>query len=115
MIQKRIIYRVYRVKNFNGAAQILTTYDGGAEIIHDPTDVNEKILVASGIVEAGGKGKNSFGSVSDSKPGDAKKNFIAQNFNSTDSEGFVISVQRAADETDGDIEVIVSLDWREVY
>jgi hypothetical protein len=112
---KRIIYRVYRVKNFNGDAETLTTYDGGAEIIHDPTDVNEKILVASGIVEAGGKGKNSFGSVSDSKPGDAKKNFIAQNFNSTDSEGFVISVQRAADETNGDIEVIVSLDWREVY
>lgn len=104
-------FKIYKVNEFIGNPVTMTDYDGGCVIVDSLTNIGDKILMDSGMIEGGGKGKNSFGGVGDSKPGDAKKNFISQNFNSTNSEGFIVSITNTGAATN----IIVSLNWREVY
>ena len=112
---KDVIFRVYKVSTFTGGSEItLSDYDGVSEIYDAPTTFTDKILISSGTVAANSSGSKSYGGNNTTKPGDAKKNFISQNFDSTASEAFVISVQRREAVGD-DPETRVTIDWREIY
>lgn len=107
-----IIYKLYKVDSFTGGTkQTLTDYNGAAEIYIKPDTTTNKTLIGTGVVPANSQGNKSYGSLGNTKPGDAKKNFISQNFDSTGSEAFVVSIQRIGTGTD----FRISLDWREVY
>ena len=109
---KNVIYRIYKADSFtNGTELTDDDYDGGAEIFSGITATN-KSLIASGTVVGGSQGNRTYGSESIGKPGDAKKNFISQNFDSTSSEAFIISIQKIED---NNTNVIISLNWREIY
>jgi hypothetical protein len=47
-------------------------------------------IIAAGVIAAGGNGVNNVGSSSSSSGSSARRNFIAQNMNSTDSQGYII-------------------------
>ena len=107
-----IIYKIYKVDSFTGGTkQTLSDYNGSAEIYTEPGITTNKVLIGTGVVPASSQGKQSYGSVGDTKPRDAKKNFISQNFDSTDSEAFIVSIQRIGTVTN----FRISVDWREVY
>ena len=111
-----VIFKVYKVKSFdNGTVETLVNYDGIAQVVRNPTSLEDKVLIGSGIVSSGGKGNKQFSTSSSDAGSKAKKNFIAQNFDSNDSEGYVISVQLTKNDTDTDSDIVVSLDWREIY
>ena len=110
------IFKVYKVKSFdNGTVEDLGNYDGIAQVVRNPTGLEDKVLIGSGIVASGGKGSKEFSTISGDAGSKAKKNFIAQNFDSDDSEGYVISVLLTINETTTDSDIVVSLDWREIY
>lgn len=111
-----VIFKVYKVKSFdNGTVETLVNYDGIAQVVRNPTGLDDKVLIGSGIVASGGKGGKQFSTSSSDAGSKAKKNFIAQNFDSDDSEGYVISVVLTINDTVTDSDIVVSLDWREIY
>lgn len=111
-----VIFKVYKVKSFdNVTVETLDNYDGIAQVVKEPTNLEDKVLIGSGIVASGGKGSKQFSTSANTKASDAKKNFIAQNFDSDDSEGYVISVILTTNDIEIDSDIVVSLDWREIY
>mgnify|MGYP003333602511 CR=1 FL=1 len=72
--------------------------------------------LSSSTVAAGGNGVNIYGSVTTSTGSSARRNFIAQNIQSTDSQVYAIYCSNLAiTNNNNTARVIVSLQWREVY
>jgi len=92
--------------NSNSAVQINTaplSYSDGEEID------NGFITAATG---AGGSGKNIPGTLAPNNPSTAKKNYITQGFDSSNSEIFVVVVTNLTNEI---THVSAGLQWREIY
>ena len=91
----------------NSAVQYNTTLTG---ITGSITNV-----LASGCVSAGGQGGNAVGGIGTGPPSTAKRNYIAQNIQCTDSQAYVIVCSNLNIVNNNPTNVIVSLQWREVY
>ena len=76
-----------------------------------PTNPTNVEVIDSGLVLAGSQGNKSFGTISTARPSDAKKNYISQNFDSTDSEAYLVRITPLAQPTN----VTVVMSWREIY
>ena len=72
-------------------------------------------VLASGIISAGGNGANNIGSSSTSFGSSARRNFIVQNMNSTDSQVYIIYCKNLSITNNTPTNVMVSLQWREIY
>ena len=114
-------YEILKVSSTNTDSSITSTPgtatsandNSGVEYINGCT-VNGTIeVIGSGIVTGDTQGNKRIGAVSSANIGDAKKNFISQNFASTFSDAFVVRVIELEDTTD--TIVTVSMTWREIY
>jgi hypothetical protein len=71
-------------------------------------------IFASGIVVAGNS-QNSLSPVNSGELTSAKKNTIVQNFDSTDSEIFVVSIRTIISTGNSTASAAATLQWREIY
>ena len=72
-------------------------------------------VLTSGCITAGGNGANSYGATNSGPASVAKRNFIAQNIKSTDSQAYAVYCSNLNTANNNPTRVIVSLQWREVY
>lgn len=92
--------------NSNSAVQ----YNVTATSYSDGEEIDNGFIVAS--TGAGGSGKNIPGTLSPNAPSTAKKNFITQNYYSSNSEIFVVTVTNI---TTDPTYVSAGIQWREIY
>jgi hypothetical protein len=85
-------------------------YNANALSYFDGEEIDNGYITAA--TGAGGSGKNIPGTLSPNNPSTAKKNFITQNFYSSNSEVFVITVTNLT--TDVTF-VSAGVQWREIY
>lgn len=72
-------------------------------------------VLTSGCITAGGNGANRYGATNSGTASVAKRNFIAQNIKSTDSQAYAVYCSNLNTANNNPTRVIVSLQWREVY
>jgi hypothetical protein len=85
-------------------------YNANALSYFDGEEIDNGYITAA--TGAGGSGKNIPGTLSPNNPSTAKKNFITQNFYSSNSEVFVITVTNLTTDTTF---VSAGVQWREIY
>ena len=130
--QNRMIVRMGNIKVFsdgenikwrllklpNQAAMTGTSWsssdtDSGVEYNSTATAVSTFDEIDNGFVASGGSGGNAFaGAPTSNQPSSAKKNYIVQNFDSSDSEIFVVYATNIGANS---ANVGVGLQWREIY
>ena len=86
-----------------------STAEYAIENITATTSTDE--VIGSGIVSSGSFWFFNFNSIGEGSEGKTKKNFIAQNYDSDDSECFVVGVTALADNAT----TTASVSWREIY
>lgn len=115
-----IKYRIIKLPNIsqlnvNGNAWVSVDDDSGVEYMTGATAFTDGDEMNSGFVAASSQNlvQTQGGAPSPNMPVAAKKNYIVQNFDSTDSEIYVIAVTNihATDSTTAG----VAMQWREVY
>lgn len=107
-----VTYEIVKVSSV-GAATAYTDITNSIIQYHNTPTITQGATVEimeTGLVLAGSQGNKSFGTISSSRPSDAKKNFIAQNFDSTGSEAYLVRATSTAATN-----VTASITWREVY
>jgi len=109
-----LVYQVIKLPNAaaltTGTAWITVDTDSGVEYNVGATAYSGGDVIASGYVPASASGKE--GIANNSNPSVAKKNYIVQNYTSTDSEIYVIYATNVGTTT---TDVGVSMQWREIY
>jgi hypothetical protein len=114
-----IVYKLIKLPNegmlSGGAWSNVNTssavqYNSGALSYFDGEEIDNGYITAA--TGAGGSGKNIPGTLSPNNPSTAKKNFITQNFYSSNSEVFVITVTNLTTDTTF---VSAGVQWREIY
>ena len=109
-----LVYQVIKLPNAaaltTGTAWITVDTDSGVEYNVGATAYSGGDVIASGYVPASASGKE--GIANNSNPSVAKKNYIVQNYTSTDSEIYVIYATNVGSTT---TEAGVSMQWREIY
>lgn len=112
-----IKYRLIKlpaVANLTGGSWSSADADSGIECNFTATAFSGGDEIDNGWVAASNQGNNRAGGAPNSNPpSTAKKNYIVQNFDSTDSEIFVVVVTNLSDSTP--TTVGVGLQWREIY
>jgi hypothetical protein len=88
--------------------------DSGVNYINKPDiDANAKQeVIGSGIIPGDTRGQRQLGNIGSGFTSDAKKNYIAQNYDSTHSEAFVV---RIIELESVDTEITTAITWREIY
>jgi hypothetical protein len=118
----------YELIKVPAASSLLTTDVGG--LVWTPADDSSGVeycrnatsfavganldIFAAGIVVAGSS-QNSLSPVNSGQLTQAKKNTIVQNFDSTDSEVFVVSVRTIVSTGNSTASAATTLQWREIY
>jgi hypothetical protein len=118
----------YELIKVPGASSLATTDVGG--LVWTPVDDSSGVeycrnatsfavganldIFAAGIVVAGSS-QNSLSPVSSGELTQAKKNTIVQNFDSTDSEIFVVSIRTISTANNATATAAATLQWREIY
>ena len=111
-------YEVLKVSSTNTSASITgTTISAnnfsGLQYINNCTIAGTVVeMISSGVVSSSTQGGRTIGTVQNLGISNAKKNFIAQNYDSTHSDAFVIRVTQLQATVSN---IIVSMTWREVY
>jgi len=109
-----LVYKVIKLPNAaaltTGIAWTTVDANSGIEYNIGATAFSGGDVIASGYVPASASGKE--GIANNSNPSVAKKNYIVQNYTSTDSEIYVIYATNVGSTT---TEVGVSMQWREIY
>lgn len=108
-----LIYQVVKLPNaaaLTGGSWTSVDSDSGVEYNSGPTSYSGGDVIASGYVPASASGKE--GIASNANPSAAKKNYIVQNYTSTDSEIYTIFAKNVGTTN---TEVGVSMQWREIY
>lgn len=97
----------------NTSAWVEVNTNSGVEYNQDLTAYTDGEEMDSGFVGASTQGsQKAAGSPGSNMPSTAKKNFIVQNFDSTDSEIFLIWAKNLGSQTTN---VGIGLQWREIY
>jgi hypothetical protein len=118
----------YELIKVPAASSLLTTDVGG--LVWTPADDSSGVeycrnatsfavganldIFAAGIVVAGSS-QNSLSPVNSGQLTQAKKNTIVQNFDSTDSEVFIVSVRTIVSTGNSTASAAATLQWREIY
>lgn len=109
-----LVYQVIKLPNAaaltTGTAWVTVDTDSGVEYNVGATAYTGGDVIASGYVPASASGKE--GIANNSNPSVAKKNYIVQNYTSTDSEIYMIYATNAGTTT---TTVGASMQWREIY
>ena len=115
--QENMEYKLIKLPNISqlttGTAWVSVNDNSGVEYNIGATAYTDGEMIDGGYVSATTQGsQKSAGAPPSNIPSAAKKNFIVQNFDSTDSEIFVVAVTNIGS-ADGTARV--SLQWREIY
>lgn len=115
--QENMEYKLIKLPNISqlttGTAWVSVNDNSGVEYNVGATAYTDGEMIDGGYVSATTQGsQKSAGAPPSNIPSAAKKNYIVQNFDSTDSEIFVVAVTNIGS-ADGTARV--SLQWREIY
>jgi hypothetical protein len=109
-----LVYQVIKLPNAaaltTGTAWVTVDTDSGVEYNVGATAYSGGDVIASGYVPASASGKE--GIANNANPSAAKKNYIVQNYTSTDSEIYMIYATNIGTTT---TTAGVSMQWREIY
>jgi hypothetical protein len=109
-----LVYQVIKLPNAaaltTGTAWVTVDTDSGVEYNIGATAYSGGDVIASGYVPASASGKE--GIANNANPSVAKKNYIVQNYTSTDSEIYMIYATNIGTTT---TTAGVSMQWREIY
>jgi hypothetical protein len=109
-----LVYKVIKLPNAaaltTGTAWVTVDTESGIEYNIGATTYSGGDIIASGYVPASASGKE--GIASNANPSAAKKNYIVQNFTSTDSEIYMIYVTNVGSTS---TDAGASMQWREIY
>jgi hypothetical protein len=109
-----LVYQVIKLPNAaaltTGTAWVTVDTDSGVEYNIGATAYSGGDVIASGYVPASASGKE--GIANNANPSVAKKNYIVQNYTSTDSEIYVVYATNIGTTT---TTAGVSMQWREIY
>ena len=124
--ENNIQYRVLKYINEDvigggGGAWSDVDNDSGVQYLETGFDTNvlssanfDFYEIESGFVAGGGNNPNqAISSIANSPPSSAKQNFIAQNFDSTNSDVYLVAVKRITAGNNANVDV--SMQWREIY
>lgn len=109
-----LVYQVIKLPNAaaltTGTAWVTVDTDSGVEYNIGATAYSGGDVIASGYVPASASGKE--GIANNANPSVAKKNYIVQNYTSTDSEIYMVYATNIGTTT---TTAGVSIQWREIY